>query len=432
MTFLMIVYLLLVLIRPQDYPSMIDSYGAMPLQPVVLVLAAVFWLFSRNKSLVAPQYVLLLVFVFVLMLSKVVNGWTGGALVQLTKFAPVVLAFVLMAHTASTRPRLLLLMAVFSVCAGVLAWHGIDQVNTGTSWTGVELSQGTRIQYVGIFNDPNDLGMLFVMCLPMAFYLSSRGGWLGLKRLFWWTAIVLLVWGCYLTNSRGTLLALVAMLGVYVWRTRGVVMAALMGVGALGGLMMLPSRLQEMEVSEASAMGRVESWYEGIQMFIGSPVFGIGAGGYSDLHELTAHNSFVLVLAETGIIGFTIWLAIVGYCFRMMLAIVERGDDIIDDVPLEVPDEVALKDWKTDKALSLCLLLSLTGFFTAAFFLSRSYVVILYLLVALVVGHYTRMRATYPSLPVFSLEKDLIRWPSYAVIGVIGLYLTVKVLLALA
>ena len=70
--------------------------------------------------------------------------------------------------------------------------------------------------------------------------------------------------------------------------------------------------------------------------------------------------------------------------------------------------------------------------FTAAFFLSRSYVVILYLLVALVVGHYTRMRATYPSLPVFSLEKDLIRWPSYAVIGVIGLYLTVKVLLALA
>ena len=139
-----------------------------------------------------------------------------------------------------------------------------------------------------------------------------------------------------------------------------------------------------------------------------------------------------LVLAETGIIGFTIWLAIVGYCFRMMLAIVERGDDIIDDVPLEVPDEVALKDWKTDKALSLCLLLSLTGFFTAAFFLSRSYVVILYLLVAMVVGHYTRMRNTYPSLPAFSLEKDIIRWPAYAVIGVIGLYLTVKVLLAMA
>ena len=108
------------------------------------------------------------------------------------------------------------------------------------------------------------------------------------------------------------------------------------------------------------------------------------------------------------------------------------GDDIIDDVPLEVPDDIALKEWRTDKALSLSLLLSLTGFFTAAFFLSRSYVIILYLLVALVVGHYTRMRNTYPSLPAFSLDKDIIRWPAYAVIGVIGLYLTVKVLLAMA
>lgn len=431
MFYFILVYLVLVLIRPQDYPAVAESPGP-PLQSIALVLAAGLWVFSQRKSFNQPQYLLIPVFLFIAMVSKVVNGWAGGALFVFLVFAPVLLAYVLLANAVDTRARMQTAMGVFVVCACVLAVHGIDQASTGIGWTGVELSQGTRIQYVGIFNDPNDLGMLFVMCLPMAFYLSARGGWLGLKRLFWWTAIVLLVWGCYLTNSRGTLLALVAMLGVYVWRTRGMFLAGLLGAGALGGLMMLPSRMQEMDVSEASAMGRVESWYEGIQMFIGSPVFGIGAGGYSDLHELTAHNSFVLVLAETGIVGFTVWLAIVGYCFRMMMAIVNRGDDIIDDVPMEVPDDVALRDWKTDKALSLCMLISLTGFFTAAFFLSRSYVVILYLLVALVVGHYTRMRTIYPSLPAFSLEKDIIRWPAYAVIGVIGLYLTVKVLLALA
>ena len=301
MFFFIMVYLVLVLIRPQDYPAVAESPGP-PLQSIALVLAAGLWLFSQRKSFNQPQYLLIPAFLLVAMVSKVVNGWAGGALFVFFVFAPVLLAYVLLANAVDTRARLQAAMGVFVICASVLAVHGIEQASTGIGWTGVELSQGTRIQYVGIFNDPNDLGMLFVMCLPMAFYLSSRGGWLGLKRLFWWTAIVLLVWGCYLTNSRGTLLALVAMLGVYVWRTRGVVMAALMGVGALGGLMMLPSRLQEMEVSEASAMGRVESWYEGIQMFIGSPVFGIGAGGYSDLHELTAHNSFVLVLAETGII----------------------------------------------------------------------------------------------------------------------------------
>jgi len=431
MYFFMLMYLVLVLIRPQDYPAVIDNPGP-PLQPIALIMAAGFFLFSQRKSFDAPQYLLIPIFLLVAMISKIANGWAGGALFVFFIFAPVVLAYVLLANTANTRERMQGVIAVFAICASVLALHGIEQVQLGVGWTGIELSQGTRIQYVGIFNDPNDLGMLFVMCLPFAFYLSSRGGLMGLRRLFWWIIIGLLVWGAYLTNSRGTLLALVAMLGVYVWRKRGPFTAGMLGAAALGGLMMLPSRLQEMEVSEESAMGRVESWYEGIWMFVHNPVFGIGAGGYSDLHELTAHNSFVLVLAETGIVGFTIWLAIVGYCFRMMLAVLKRDDDIIDDVPLDVPDEVALADWQRDKALTLTFFMSLTGFFTAAFFLSRSYVVILYLLVALVVAHYSRMRQTYPSLPQFTLSKDVIRWPIYAVIGVIGLYLTVKVLLAMA
>lgn len=431
MYFFMLMYLVLVLIRPQDYPAVIDNPGP-PLQPIALILAAGFWALSARKSFDAPQYLLIPAFLLVAMISKIVNGWTGGALFVFFIFAPVVLAYVLLANTANTRERMQGVIAVFAICASVLALHGIEQVQLGVGWTGIELSQGTRIQYVGIFNDPNDLGMLFVMCLPFAFYLSARGGLMGLRRLFWWIIIGLLLWGAYLTNSRGTLLALVAMLGVYVWRKRGPFTAGALGAVALAGLMMLPSRLQEMEVSEESAMGRVESWYEGIWMFVHNPVFGIGAGGYSDLHELTAHNSFVLVLAETGFVGFTIWLAIVGYCFRMMLAVLKRGDDIIDDVPLEVPDEVALADWQRDKALTLTFLMSLTGFFTAAFFLSRSYVVILYLLVALVVAHYTRMRETYPSLPQFTLTKDILRWPIYSVIGVIGLYLTVKVLLAMA
>jgi len=431
MFFFILVYLALVIIRPQDYPAIAENPGP-PLQSIALLAAAGLWVFSARKSFSAPQYLLIPCFLVVAMFSKVVNGWPGGALFVFFIFAPVLLAYVLLANAAHTRERLETVMAVMTICAGVLALHGVEQATIGIGWTGVELSQGTRIQYVGIFNDPNDLGLLFVMCLPMAFYLSGRGGLMGLRRLFWLVVAGLLIYGCYLTNSRGTLLALVALLGVYVWRKRGVVTAGLLGVAALGGLMMLPSRLQDMEVSEASAMGRVDSWYEGIQMFIGNPVFGIGAGGYSDLHELTAHNSFVLVLAELGIIGFTLWLAIVGYSFRMMLAPLRRGDDIINDVPPEVTDEEALADWRKDRALTLTLLMSLSGFITAAFFLSRSYVIILYLLIAIVVAHYTRLREVYPSLPVFSLDKDLLRWPIYAVIGVIGLYVVVKVLLAMA
>ncbi len=425
----MMIYLVLVLIRPQDYPAVVDSPGP-PLQPIALIVASLFWLFSARKTFAAPHHILIPVFLLVAMVSQVVNGWAGGALVVFSTFAPVVLAFVLLSNAANTRKRMRMTMGVFTICAAVLALHGIDQSLTGTGWTGMGMSQETRIQYVGIFNDPNDLGMLFVMCLPMPFYLASRGGLLGLRRVFWWTAAGLMLWGIFLTDSRGTLLAVVAILGIYIWWKRGPVTAGLLGAGALAAMMALPSRMQELDVSEESAAGRVDSWYEGLQMFINDPLFGVGAGNYTDYNPLTAHNSFVLVLAETGIIGFTIWLAIVGYSFRMMWTVMHRGEQIMDDVPADVADEIVVGEWRDDSAMTLTLLLSLTGFFVASFFLSRSYVVILYLLVAMVVAHYLRMRETYPSLPSFALNKDLVRWPVYAVIGAALLYVVVKVLLA--
>lgn len=440
----MLAYLVLVIIRPQDYPALVDSMPV-PLLPVTLILAALLWLFSAGKRFDAPQYLLLLLFFVVMMLSNVANGWTGGALVQLNKFAPVVLAFIVFANAVSDRRRMVAAMAVLTLCAAVLAVHGIEQSRLGVGWTGIGMSQETRIQYVGIFNDPNDLGLLFVTCLPMAFYLASRGG---VSRLLWWAAIVALVWGIVLTDSRGTLVATLCLLGVYVWWRKGVVFAGAIGVVALAGLMAMPSRMQEMDVSEASAMGRVESWYEGLQMFRQHPLLGVGADLYSDHYRLTAHNSFVLVLAETGIVGFTLWLAFVGYCFRMMFVALRTPPDYVlaafdsgseaagegdrgTDADAWETDGQEVAAWFEDRAIAFTLFLALCGFFVAAFFLSRSYVVVLYLLAALVVAHYTAMRSHNDALPGFGLSHDLLRWPLLAVGGVVGLYVVVKVLLVL-
>jgi putative inorganic carbon (hco3(-)) transporter len=435
----MMLYLLLVLIRPQDYPAMVDSAG-LPLQPIMLIIAAVFWLLSPRKNFDAPQYALLLAFFVVQMVSHIFNGWFGGALDQVGKFAPVVLAFAVFANGLDRRERILKTMAAFALCAAVLAIHGIGQQRTGTGWTGVGLSQGTRIQYVGIFNDPNDLGMLFVACIPMAAYLSSRGGWMGLRRLFWLAVTGVLVYGVYLTDSRGSLLALLGILGVYVWQRRGLFVAGALGSMAVAVLLALPSRFSEIDAEEASAQGRVESWYEGLQMFKEHPIFGVGPDMYTDYNPLTAHNSFVLILAETGIIGFTLWLAFVIYCFRMMWAgsrplgelAWKSGSAPEDDGDAEaaLAELDALEAGIAEgRAIAMTLLLSLVGFFISAFFLSRSYVIILYLLMALVVAQYTDMRQDDPDLPRFSISGDAMLWPVIGFGAAIGLYITVKVLL---
>ena len=421
MNFLFIqLYLLLVLLRPQDYPQLVDSMP-FPLLPTTLMVALLAWLPSRDKSFAAPQYILIVVFLLVLMVSKLVNGWPGGMYEQLAFFGPIVIAFVLMANATMTLKRDKTTMALFGVSAAVLALHGILQVETGVGWTGEVLSQGTRIQYVGIFNDPNDLGLLFVMCLPMVIYLGTRGGMLGLRRLLWFGIAGMLLYGIYLTNSRGAMLATAVLVASYFWYRRGAFIAGIFGAACLGVMLMLPSRLQELDAGEESAAGRVDAWYQGIQMFIEQPILGVGAGNFTENNPLTAHNSFVLVLAETGYIGFTVWLAFVAYCFWMVAAVLKH------EPPL--PDEAATEAWTAEKAMARTLLFSLTGFFSAAFFLSRSYVILLYLLAGLVVGYYTGARTRWPTLPQFALQKDIIRWPVLSFAGIVALYIVTRVLL---
>lgn len=416
----MLVYLVLVIVRPQDYPALVDS--GVPMLQIALALGLASWLASRRKPFDVPQYPLLFVFLIALMLSEIANGWWGGALQQLQSFGPVLIAFVLFAQAIDSQRRVEVMMIVFGLCTAVLAAHGIEQKELGIGWTDVELIQDGRIQYLGIFNDPNDLGMLFVAVLPMVLYLSLGGGMLRPRRLFWLAIAAAILWAIVLTDSRGTLLAVVAMVGVYLWRQRGLFTAASAAVVCLGALMALPSRMQELDVSEESALGRVEAWYQGLQMFMADPVFGVGAGLFADNNaNLTAHNSFVLVLAETGFLGFTIWLAFVCYCFFMPLAILAHEPELVD--------EEAEDAWHAERRLATTLLISLSGFFAAAFFLSRSYVVLLYLLAALVVGHYLSVRERFPSLPEFSLGRDLSSWPLRSALAVAALFVVVKVLL---
>ena len=417
---LILLYLVLTIVRPQDY---MPALAGVPLLPVVLVLAFLSWLVSSAKTYAAPQFLLLPAFLMVLMFSQVTNGWSGGALDQLAKFGPTVIAFFVFAACCTSQQRVTVAMVVFVLCSIVLALHGVEQASTGMGWTGMPMSDDGRIQYVGIFNDPNDLGLLFAAIVPMAFFLRHRSR--GLMRLFWLAAALLLLYGTYLTNSRGAMLAVLVVGGGYVWYRRGIVTAATLGIIGLACMKLLSSRMQELDAGEESASGRVDAWYAGMQMFLSHPLFGVGAGNFTDYNNLTAHNSFVLVLAETGFIGFMLWLAFVGYTFWMMLAVLRHK-------PEPAMDPEQSKRWQGEQAMALTLLLSLCGLFAAAFFLSRSYMIVLYLLAALVAGYYIGARQRFPGLPAFSLSNEWWRWVPATMGSIVGLYVLVAVLLRTA
>jgi putative inorganic carbon (HCO3(-)) transporter len=255
----------------------------------------------------------------------------------------------------------------------------------------------------------------------MTVYLSAHGKFL--RRVFWLGGAALLLYGVYLTNSRGALLAVLVIGGVYVWYRRGMVTAGVLGVVGLAVMKMLSSRMSELDADESSAAGRVDAWYEGMHMFMSQPLFGVGAGNFTDHNNLTAHNSFVLVLAETGFIGFTLWMAFIGYCFWMMVAVLRFKPMALEE------SAVQLLDWSVERELAMTLLLSLCGMFAAAFFLSRSYNFVLYLVMAVVVGYYVGARKRFPGLRTFSLLEAWWRWVLVSIAGIVALFVTVMVLL---
>jgi O-antigen ligase len=56
--------------------------------------------------------------------------------------------------------------------------------------------------------------------------------------------------------------------------------------------------------------GRVAAWSTGLEIFKSHPIAGVGLSQFADYNETghTAHNSYILALSETGLLGYFCWM----------------------------------------------------------------------------------------------------------------------------
>jgi len=66
------------------------------------------------------------------------------------------------------------------------------------------------------------------------------------------------------------------------------------------------------EVTEGDLNGRIAQWEQGLRAFVDHPVLGVGTDQYRTVNTLSkvAHNSYLSVLVELGLIGFVLFAAI--------------------------------------------------------------------------------------------------------------------------
>jgi O-antigen ligase len=140
------------------------------------------------------------------------------------------------------------------------------------------------------------------------------------------------------------------------------------------------------DISAGSGSDRTALWGASLQLLKAHPFFGVGFGGLPSYLGLTAHNSVAVCAAELGSVGLYFWSLFLLPTMRAALEIASPTA-VSEGEPIVAEEKLYYAAWKiepVDKAeinsLGRLVLLALTGFLTAGWFLSRAFVVTLFLL----------------------------------------------------
>ena len=331
---LTIIYIILTIISPEQFGREWADYHALVYLAILTSLASLPNVLNRiHKPPV--QTVLMIGFIIVIGVSQITNGWIGGAIESWLRFLPNVAVFFfivvnvttvrrlkIMTLTVSTTCLLLTLEALYGYYSGFHADIFVLHQNLyqGESIVGELI----RLRGAGFLNDPNDFAQILLIAITLFFV-----GWQH-KHLLANCLLVLLpsgvlLWAIFLTHSRGALVGLVVLALVAGRKRLGTSLAMAMTILLVIGMLAI-NFTGGRAISASEGSDRLEAWSTGLELFKSAPLFGIGFGGFTDYNEITAHNSFVLCLAELGLIGSLIWVALLVTSTMGLNKIIDRGE----------------------------------------------------------------------------------------------------------
>lgn len=316
----------------------------------------------------------------------------GDVMYSLERYVPNFLVFFVVYAAVRDRRDVIALAAFFVLGSAVAAGDAVLSPPSASAYAGVSRIGGT-------FGDPNYLAAVLVIGFALSLALTRVRRLRSVGRATAGAAAALCLLGVLLSVSRGGLIALAVALGAGVlvagrWRGRLAFSATVVIVFAAAYFLFLaPAASRHRLTSTADGgSGRTTIWAVGWREVQANPVTGVGAGNFSDAgaqyvlkpgqsaHEAAsftayfidtptvAHNTYLEVLAEEGIVGMALLLAVIIGCLacvhRAALAFRASGDQEME-------------------LLAYATFCGALGFLAASFFLSEEYSKQLYLVLAM-------------------------------------------------
>jgi O-antigen ligase len=451
---LLFLYTAAVLIRPHE--MLVDTRKWIIIK-VIAILCFLAILISQRPLKLYPQHWMLLALVPLIVMSGFLNGSGVAGIDQaIMLFVSSLIPLFLYSTCITTIKRQQALMYVCLIAALIMVHNGHVQQTTftGEGWALYTHSVGRldlgerRITYLGFFSDPNDIGMLLVMCIPFTIYFYKKEKALIKSAMI--LILFVLLYGIYLTGSRGTMLGAGSLVGIYFLVTYA---GPKLFITAMVLAPIFATVVASLQSNiDASANGRLEAWYHGIQMMLSNPVFGIGKGRFLEEHGLVAHNSYIHIVGELGIPGYSLWggalifTVIAGYSF-IKFRNKQKQEDTLADIPVPQNTSLNLIGTKTEKklkieqvkeennkilaitdeyALNQTLFFSMVGFMVTAFFLSKTFHLLLFIFIGMTLASHIRLVKLEPKLERFFNNQIAIRSMLYCWVVIVAVYITLK------
>jgi putative inorganic carbon (hco3(-)) transporter len=328
-----------------------------------------------KRELVIPRSPLLIPLLLFVGWAGVTMLWAPDlvfGLPEVIKWIEVILVMLLAIDVAQRRGAQWILTGIFAT-ATLQALIGIYEARLRHGGPlGFKLSEGVYRAY-GTFEQPNPfagfVGMVLPIALALAAYFGVRMLAPGLRRLSLarlWPDILrftlyadvtlLLAAGIFLSFSRGAWLGTAASLGIMIvfapkrlWLGVALAAVALIGLIGLSSAGLLPSAISERLADAGTLLDirdvrgvpindtnyalieRQAHWQAALNMLTEQPWTGVGFSNYQPLYEQYrllnwpmplghAHNIYLNVAAETGVIGLSLylllWISIFVLTFR--------------------------------------------------------------------------------------------------------------------
>lgn len=238
------------------------------------------------------------------------------------------------------------------------SFRGFGQVGgayvaDGTDWTSwSDGAPAAQPRLAGPIGEPNFFALVLLGVLPYALHLASTAG-SRRARWAWWAAGALDAAGIVLSYSRGAIVAIVVTtvtLAVLRMIPRRSLLLPLAGVAV--ALALVPSyatRLSEVrnvlhlggsaasstsQQADPAAQGRFSEMVAGLEVFRDHPLLGVGPGQFPSYYQQyagaagngvhagegdrQAHNLFVGIAAETGLLGLVTFFGLVAVVLRRL------------------------------------------------------------------------------------------------------------------